>query len=287
MDWFRKLKAFFSILLIAWNQTRRPEPFKPEEGPDETDQPHTHQEALEPEESGAYEEQDQGGGVTTLKPRLIFGNSFANLLQCRIHNGGFLSSELPIHGPDVRVILTEGFHRSFRSGDRIRLQFGPVGRGVSLIAPIEVPLEAYTTEALAKSPKSPRPLPSGAPGYRPGKLRMLATDPEGNTLPGVKLTHTAKPGLAQILIMKTEACAVYETVASEALAVGDAVKRTSIEIHVAFFSNTNQDLPTPGQTKLIVTYIPNPKTFAHGSTRACLICSSPTIFSLSILVGRL
>lgn len=156
-------------------------------------------------------------------------------------------------------------------GTRILLRFANVGTGARLVLPGVVPL----TIDNSGTPGNPIP-PSAVSGWTGGYMVLLGTsDLQGNIgtftnafTPAGSFSNSALffssgpfKGLGAIAPFNTAfevtvtsgaASAVYEVVNSDP----SAVEQANIPIGVAFTSNTAQNLPTPGQATLNVSFAP-------------------------------
>lgn len=245
MGWLRRLRFAISLFLaplLAADQTERV-PLRPDEKPQDEDQLHIDPEPLEPpEEIGPFQKQDRGNGEEVLLPSLVSGNKTANFSQCRSHNADLIMGPGKVGDRDLTMMVQEGFPSSFKNGSQIRFLFENVGFGVNLVLPFKVPLHAF-------APNESKPLPSGAPGFRPGTLRLIG-----------KVAVKIKPDLALLPVRKTSAVAVYEVQnADDLIGVKGSVRRAIIDVRVAFISNTSQNLPSLGQTVVGVVFVPNPR----------------------------
>jgi len=172
--------------------------------------------------------------------------------------------------PDGSTYLAGGIGRA-NFGTRILLRFNNVNTGATVVLPGIVPL----TIDNGGTPGNPIP-PSGVGGWTGGYLALLGTsDLQGNigtftnSFTGVSpFTNSAFffssgpfKGLGAIPPFNTafqvtstagSAAAVYEVVNSDP----SAVEIANIPVGVWFISNTAQNLPTPGQATVNVSFAP-------------------------------
>ena len=202
--------------------------------------PHIHPEPMEQEtviwsEPGPDHHPAQAGLIVSLTPTV--------LSQCHSHNISLLGGAGPTAASDFRVTIMEGFASAFRprkaganevtvkpDGTRIQLEFSNVGAAVSLFVPAVVDLFA--------SLPLPRRITSRA---RTGKLVLCSRDPAGAVTDSPLLTDAQ---LVPLTILGTSCRATYEVWESDLQVVQMAV----IEVYVAYFSNTAQDLPSLGES---------------------------------------
>ena len=137
-------------------------------------------------------------------------------------------------------------------GTRIRITFNNIGAGVNLFVPVVVPL----TGGIPPPPPSPV-----APGINFGALVLINTDANGVSAPGfmpiaptVTFSDQSKgfQAGAEIQVNNGTATAVYEVVNSDA----GAIESANVPVGVAFVSNVAQNLPTPGQATVNVSFAP-------------------------------
>jgi hypothetical protein len=239
---------------------------------------HSHEEHWEPAQEVTGEARATGKGDSNRpKPILVVSNKAANYLQCFNHNGRLLNSSVGDpqgRRPEIPISIKEGFASSFRprgydyffklrearkvTGTRIRLQFDNVGHGVNLFVPVSVPLTVS-----ARNPMPTNAQQAKVRGATTACLQLVATDPKtGVSPPDFADVRAAEPGqLAQLTVSGRTAYATYEVLKSDPNAVHEAI----IGAHVAFISNTNQNLPEVGVTTIRTGFAPGPDVLVTDS----------------------
>jgi hypothetical protein len=132
-------------------------------------------------------------------------------------------------------------------GTRILLRFNNLGSGVHIFVPTVVALlDPSGADSVTDQPPSPV-----AAGLPEGQLTLISADVNGNSGPGFTAVGAAG-NLVEVNYSGTTGYATYEVVASAANVPEHAV----IPVSVAFFSNTTQNLPAPGQSTVSVSFAP-------------------------------
>ncbi len=233
--------------------------------------------------------------VAFIQIGLVVGNGTATLLQCEDNNTDLLGADVDT-GSQFSITIREGFASSFKRrnialtpdgviapapvaqnvpgfpyntesgfyapalftahpiigladfGTRILLRFNNLGSGVHIFVPTAVPLlDPGNAASVTDQPPSG---PGLAAGLAHGQLTLVSADVNGNSGPGFSAVTPA--GLAEVNYSGTTGYATYEVVASAANVPEHAV----IPVSVAFFSNTTQNLPAPGQSTVSVSFAP-------------------------------
>jgi len=231
--------------------------------------------------------------VAFIQVGLIVSNGTASLLQCEDHNTILIGGGLD-NGVDFHVNVSEGFASSFKrrnyaltadgvtppapvaqnvpgfpyntetgfyapslfsatqivgladTGTRILLRFNNVGAGVHIFVDTTVELEDSSgADSVTDQPQSPV-----AAGFATGQLTLVSADVNGASTSFSAITGSG--GVAEVNYSGTTGYATYEVVSSAA----NVPEHASIDVFVAFFSNTTQNLPAPGSSTLNVSFAP-------------------------------
>jgi len=151
------------------------------------------------------------------------------------------------------------------TGTRILLRFNNLGAGVHVFVQTAVPLNnpgqaassvgectststgSVVTGSCSQPPQPPAPV---APGLAFGQLTLVSADANGASSSFSAVTGTG--GLAEVSYSGTTGFATYEAVNSDP----NVPEFAFINVFVAFFSNTGQNLPAPGSSTVSVSFAP-------------------------------
>jgi len=139
-------------------------------------------------------------------------------------------------------------------GTRILLRFNNIGAGVHIFVPTQVKLLAPDgTSPNILPPQSPVTAPTCSGDFDPceGLLDLVSTDATGNSGPGFSAI-AGSGGIAEVSYSGTTGYATYETINSDP----NSPEHASIDVFVAFFSNTTSNLPAPGSSTVSVSFAP-------------------------------
>jgi len=151
------------------------------------------------------------------------------------------------------------------TGTRILLKFNNLGAGVHVFVQTQVPLnspgqgassvgECTTSSSsggINGSCSQPQQPPSPVtPGIGFGEMTLVSADVNGASSSFTAITGSG--GLAEVSYSGTTGYATYEVVNSDP----NSPESAFINVYVAFFSNTGQNLPAPGSSTVSVSFAP-------------------------------